>query len=586
MQKNICKKGFTLIELLAVIVILAIIALIAVPQILKILNKARLKSAENSIYGIVKATENYYAKFLMNNNGNYPLEELEFVCGKSGCILETDLENKGYNLDGLEKLDYKGAKASSGTVKLANNGKTIEGINIVINEFICNYPVEEKAKCQTTEELKDILEIQNITLTSTSENINVILNVIGNVTKFEYSIDGKNYFEGKDNTYTFENLNSNQEYTVFVKVSNDKKTQSANKSIKTLFIEPATFEIENVDKWSQSKKVTIKYPDGDYLYSYKIISGTVEGKELNTEYETTNKTEELTFTSNGSLVAIVKLGEETQPITQDINFIDRTAPTVVSFTNSNTTNSITITASGIDNDSGMSRYQFSKNNGTTWEPSTPQENNKYTFSNLTSGTYNIKVRVMNGTFEVDGQNSLNTKESDTKTVTINTTTPTTTTTTTTTTCTPICKWYYNNNVTCSGFTDAVCQNRYQFVYSNVMNSCSSAGGSNCSQYADNQATVEYNECLASQTEYYRYCVSQMPECESRAQSAYSGVMGACSSAGGSNCSQSAETERAKVYNSCMTGKISSTEKVYYDGEYSCTSAPSSQYTNKEYVKSC
>ena len=42
-------RGFTLIELLAVIVILAIIALIAVPQVIKILNKARLSSAEDSV---------------------------------------------------------------------------------------------------------------------------------------------------------------------------------------------------------------------------------------------------------------------------------------------------------------------------------------------------------------------------------------------------------------------------------------------------------------------------------------------------------------------------------------------------------
>ena len=61
LKKNL-KKGFTLIELLAVIVILAIIALIAVPQVIKILNKARLSSAEDSAYGIVKSAEIYQQK--------------------------------------------------------------------------------------------------------------------------------------------------------------------------------------------------------------------------------------------------------------------------------------------------------------------------------------------------------------------------------------------------------------------------------------------------------------------------------------------------------------------------------------------
>ncbi|MEG2847894.1 MAG: prepilin-type N-terminal cleavage/methylation domain-containing protein, partial [Bacilli bacterium] len=54
-------KGFTLIELLAVIVILAIIALIAVPFIMNIIDKAKKSAFEDSAYGILKASELYYA---------------------------------------------------------------------------------------------------------------------------------------------------------------------------------------------------------------------------------------------------------------------------------------------------------------------------------------------------------------------------------------------------------------------------------------------------------------------------------------------------------------------------------------------
>ena len=46
----------------------AIIALIAVPQVIKILNKARLSSAEDSTYGIVKSVENYITEFMLKNN--------------------------------------------------------------------------------------------------------------------------------------------------------------------------------------------------------------------------------------------------------------------------------------------------------------------------------------------------------------------------------------------------------------------------------------------------------------------------------------------------------------------------------------
>ena len=65
MKRKNNEKAFTLIELLAVIVILAVIALIAVPQVIKILNKARLSAAEDTTYGITKAAESFVADFML-----------------------------------------------------------------------------------------------------------------------------------------------------------------------------------------------------------------------------------------------------------------------------------------------------------------------------------------------------------------------------------------------------------------------------------------------------------------------------------------------------------------------------------------
>lgn len=131
------KNGFTLIELLAVIVILAVIALIAVPQILKILNKARKSAAEDTTYGIVKAAENYVTNFMLENNGTMPSESLEFICDGSSCNLSTTLT--GYNLTGLDKLDFKGTKPTDGTITISNNGVNIVANNLQINGYSCNY---------------------------------------------------------------------------------------------------------------------------------------------------------------------------------------------------------------------------------------------------------------------------------------------------------------------------------------------------------------------------------------------------------------------------------------------------------------
>ena len=68
------KKGFTLIELLAVIIVLAIIALIAMPIIFNVIENAKIKSLENSAYGVVDAVRLYYMENLMNSeDGTVPL---------------------------------------------------------------------------------------------------------------------------------------------------------------------------------------------------------------------------------------------------------------------------------------------------------------------------------------------------------------------------------------------------------------------------------------------------------------------------------------------------------------------------------
>lgn len=113
-------KAFTLIELLAVIVILAIIALIAVPQVLKILNKARRSATEDSVHGIVESAETYVSNFMLQNNGAYPKEKLEFECSSDGCNLKEDIASNlnEYDLTNLESINFKGKAPNSGNISI------------------------------------------------------------------------------------------------------------------------------------------------------------------------------------------------------------------------------------------------------------------------------------------------------------------------------------------------------------------------------------------------------------------------------------------------------------------------------------
>ena len=148
-----------MIELLAVIVLLAVIALIAVPQVIKILNKARLSSAEDSTYGIVKSAENYITEFMLKNNGSFPTGELVFHCNSDGCKLDTNLT--GYNLEDLEELNFKGSKPSDGKVSISNTGQIVKVDKLLVNGFSCYYPNSNgKAECLNTKKLS-ILEDKN-----------------------------------------------------------------------------------------------------------------------------------------------------------------------------------------------------------------------------------------------------------------------------------------------------------------------------------------------------------------------------------------------------------------------------------------
>ncbi len=76
--------------------------------------------------------------------------------------------------------------------------------------------------------------------------------------------------------------------------------------------------------------------------------------------------------------------------------IDRSEPTEANFSTTTTSNSIKVIARGKDEESGIVRYQFSKDGGASWTEI--QESEIYEFEGLKQEEYEIKVRVYNGTY--------------------------------------------------------------------------------------------------------------------------------------------------------------------------------------------
>ena len=177
-----------------------------------------------------------------------------------------------------------------------------------------------------------------------------------------------------------------------------------------------TYEVKDPTKWTTSKNVTIIYPKGNdkYEYEYKILAGTVDinGQEYKGETDwiaTTELRKNITFKTNGSLIARVKNKDEyVNGSTLNVGYIDNTAPSAALGYDKNT-NKIVLVATCTDNESGISKYLFKLGNGNWIDNGT---SNKYTFSNLNDSTsYDFSVECINGV-GMTSQSTLNSTTSE------------------------------------------------------------------------------------------------------------------------------------------------------------------------------
>ena len=275
-------------------------------------------------------------------------------------------------------------------------GNISEGQEFVIDKVDTGRPVAK-------------LEVGNVTTNSITVKATCSDNI--GISKYEYSKNnGVDYIVGQNETYTFEGLATGT-YNLKVRCSDEAGNNAEASTIGTTNnIDEISLNVSNSGVWSTSKIVTIQYPNNNKLVNkYTIINGTATKEdgtvlEAGKTYTASSLSEKIIFTSNGNISAQSSDGINT--ITSDsllVSKIDTTVPTMSNFTvTSKTTNSITVKASGTDNESGITHYAFSKDNGLTWTG--VQEGASYTFNGLTQYTdYQIRVRVYNGTYASGGR---------------------------------------------------------------------------------------------------------------------------------------------------------------------------------------
>ena len=151
-------------------------------------------------------------------------------------------------------------------------------------------------------------------------------------------------------------------------------------------------------------------PTTDHLVTYDYTTNGGESTNAENEYVAEGTSINLSYTAvkknyefkgwNTNAQAAEGLSDLTMG-TEDITLyaifeaIDTTPPIIESINTTSTTNSITAVVIASDEESGISKYEFSIDGGKTWIDN--GVSNTYTFTGLKQGTsYNIDVRVTNG----------------------------------------------------------------------------------------------------------------------------------------------------------------------------------------------
>ena len=162
------KNGFTLIELLAVIIVLAIIALIATPIIFNVIENAKIKSLENSCYGVIDAVRTNYSENLLNSTRECK-DENDKNCGGK-------IETSG----NVKELTVAGEQPSGGSWVIVNDPKTENERGIQITDvtfdsmkgyFCSNNLTTGKVKCEKGNKPQTELTFKEKVLGENNSNI-------------------------------------------------------------------------------------------------------------------------------------------------------------------------------------------------------------------------------------------------------------------------------------------------------------------------------------------------------------------------------------------------------------------------------
>ncbi|GEM_PF-2167194 len=295
-----------------------------------------------------------------------------------------------YSLDGGRNWTTIASPATTQQLTFTSNGTVIarvtDGVNYVTASSLAVTQIDTTAPTATLASTSKKSNAVSLKATCTDNE--------SGITKIEFSKDNGSSFvnSGVNANYTFSGLKSGT-YNFKARCTNGSglQTTTSTLSVATNVITPPTYKVDKTG-WQTEKIVTITYPERESQFVYQY---STDGGSSWKTVASPATTQQVTFTSNGTVIA--RIYDGTNYVTASsfaVTQVDPTAPSAVAAVSAKTSNSATIKATCTDSESGITKIEYSKDNGSTFESG--NTSTTYTFGGLKTGTYNFKVRCTNG----------------------------------------------------------------------------------------------------------------------------------------------------------------------------------------------
>ena len=344
------KKGISLIVLIITIVVIIILATAIIVNIAQsdIIGNANTAVLSNDFQTFNEQLRLYKSEQLVETKGKF----------KSGLL------NANYDNILIDEEEYKEGN-------IYDILTSLKGSRYDKKIYIQDGKIVADSEAFSSKEIKLLKEIGieaidaslNLEIVTNSEYTSITAKIVvsmGDVEKYYFKLDeNEEYIESENNEYTFEDLNMNTEYTVYIKVlkSNGEESIEYTEIVKTKGITGEVIITRNPNLAND------EYINGDVKVTLSYGEEIVEGYELQyktSETDWTTYTGEITITKNTTVVARLynaQIDEETAHNSVSIACIDKIVPVIDSITESDITDStFKVIIDATDTISGIESY--------------------------------------------------------------------------------------------------------------------------------------------------------------------------------------------------------------------------------------